>query len=326
MKHISVLLTQGNSSLSNLEASYKMFNMANDFSLQNGKEPIFKVNLVAAKKEIKKSNTIFAITPDATFEDIQKTDLIIIPATHGNYQQVVNDNQEAIPWLIKNYEQGAEIASLCIGAFILASTGLLDGKHCATHWLAAQEFRQMYPRVKLVDDRIITYENGIYTSGGAYSSLNLNLYLLEKYAGREMAILSSKVFEIDIERESQAPFIIFHGQKNHDDDDVRKAQSYLETNYTSSITINEVCNLVGVGRRSFERRFKKATNNTIIEYFQRVKIEAAKKELEKGSKTINEVMFEVNYNDPKTFRELFKRFTGITPNAYRNKFAKQISA
>lgn len=212
------------------------------------------------------------------------------------------------------------MASLCIGAFLLAGTGLLNGRTCATHWLAATEFREMFPEVGLIDDRIITDENGLYTSGGAYSSLNLNLYLIEKFAGREMAVLSSKIFEIDISRNSQSPFIIFTGQKSHDDKEILRIQEYMEKNYQERITVDELCDEMAMSRRTFERRFKKATANTVIEYLQRIKVEAAKKELEKGRKTINEVMYEIGYSDPKAFRDVFKKITDMTPLDYLNRY------
>ncbi|TDQ30099.1 GlxA family transcriptional regulator [Tenacibaculum caenipelagi] len=322
MKHISVLVPEGDSSLSNLEATYKMFTMANDALKRAGKPPLFSIHLVGMHKKAKLSNGLFSITPNTTISDIQQTDLIIIPAIHGDYKKVISDNIPFIRWIKKQYDNGAEIASLCIGAFLLASTGLLDGKDCATHWLAACEFREMFPEVNLIDDKIITDENGLYTSGGAYSSLNLNLYLIEKFAGREMAVLSSKIFEIDISRDSQSPFIIFKGQKSHDDEEILKIQEHIEQNFQHKITVDDLSEKIAVSRRTFERRFKKATSNTVVEYLQRVKIEAAKKELERGRKTVNEVMYEVGYTDPKAFREVFKKYTAITPSEYSNKYNK----
>ncbi|WP_417799308.1 GlxA family transcriptional regulator [Tenacibaculum sp.] len=324
MKHISILVPEGDSSLSNLEATYKMFTMANNTLLKAGKQPIFTTHLVGTHKKARLSNGLFSIIPNTTIADVQKTDLIIIPAIHGDYAQVISKNSAFIPWIKEQYANGAEIASLCIGAFLLASTGLLNGKDCATHWLAADEFRKMFPDVNLVDDRIITDENGVYTSGGAYSSLNLNLYLVEKFAGRDMAVLSSKIFEIDISRNSQSPFIIFKGQKSHNDKEILKIQEHIEQNYQQKITVDELSEKIAVSRRTFERRFKKATSNTVIEYVQRVKIEAAKKEFERGNKTVSEIMYEVGYNDAKGFRKVFKKVTNMTPSEYANKYRKTV--
>jgi transcriptional regulator GlxA family with amidase domain len=173
-----------------------------------------------------------------------------------------------------------------------------------------------------VDGSIITEEQGIYSSGGANSYWSLLLYLVEKYTDRDTAILASKYFAVDIDRESQAAFMMFEGQKNHDDNEILKAQEYIEDNYTERITVDELADKCKVGRRSFERRFKKATNNTIVEYIQRVKIEAAKRSFESSRKNINEVMFDVGYTDTKAFRTVFKKITGLTPIEYRNKYNK----
>lgn len=320
MKHISLLIPEGDSSLSNLEATYKMFSMTNKSLEQIGKQPLFNIQLVGINLKARLSNGIFSVTPDITIAEVEQTDLIIIPAIHGEYHQVIEANREFVPWIMAQFNKGAEVASLCIGAFLLASTGLLDGKKCATHWLAAKEFRELFPDVELIDDKIITDEQGIYTSGGAYSSLNLNLYLLEKYAGREMAVLSSKIFEIDISRNNQLPFIIFKGQKDHEDEAIKKAQELIEESYREKLTIDDLCEKKHLGRRTLERRFKKATSNSVTEYIQRVKIEATKRQLESSPKSVGEIRYDVGYSDVKSFRTVFKKITGLTPVDYRNRY------
>lgn len=131
----------------------------------------------------------------------------------------------------------------------------------------------------------------MYSSGGANSYWNLLLHLLEKYSGREIAILASKYFAIDIDRDTQNAFAMFKGQKNHNDAEILKAQEYIETNNQDKISVDELAELVSVGRRSFERRFKIATNNSALEYIHRIKIEAAKRSFESSRKNITEVMF-----------------------------------
>jgi len=266
---------------------------------------------------------LFSIHPDVLTSEVTKTDLIIIPAIQGRMKDALAMNQEFVPWLVAQYKQGAALASLCIGSFLLASTGLLDGKKCATHWLSANDFRSKFPKVNLVTDQIITDENGIYSSGGAYSSLNLVLYLVEKFAGREMAVLSSKVFQIEIDRNSQSAFMIFNGQKDHDDEPVKKAQEYIEQNFQEKMTVDQLASMFALGRRNFERRFKKATANTVIEYMQRVKIEAAKMSLESSRENVNEVIYNIGYSDPKAFRTTFKKITGLSPLQYRSKYYRE---
>jgi transcriptional regulator GlxA family with amidase domain len=263
---------------------------------------------------------------DKVLSEVKKTDLIFVPALIGDMKHALQLNQDFIPWIVKQYRQGAEVASLCIGAFLLASTGLLNGKKCSTHWKSANLFRSMFPEVDLVDDRIITEEQGLYSSGGANSYWNLLLYLLEKYTDREIAIVASKVFAVEIDRKSQSPFIMFNGQKTHEDEPVKKAQEFIENNVSDRISVEGLALKFAIGKRNFERRFKKATNNTPVEYMQRVKIEAAKKCLETSRKNVNEVMYDVGYTDTKAFRTVFKKITGLSPIDYKNKYSKMIVA
>jgi transcriptional regulator GlxA family with amidase domain len=320
MKHISILVPQG-AILGSIEGPRQLLTQVNQFFKAKGKEPLFSVRLIGLTAEIPLSGGLFTAHADHLLKDAKKTDLVIIPAVDGDIKSALEINREFIPWIKQQYEQGAEVASLCMGAFLLASTGLMKGRKCATHWLAANEFRQMFPDVNLIAEKVITDERGIYSSGGAYSYLNLILYLIEKYAGRDIAILCAKVFAIEIERENQSPFIIFQGQKEHEDLPIRKAQEFIENNFQEKITVNQLASMLALGRRNLERRFKKATSNTVVEYIQRVKIEAAKMSLESSRENVNEVMYKVGYTDTKAFRTTFKRITGLSPVQYRNKYS-----
>ena len=320
MKHISILVFES-SVLDSITAPRYLFTAVNDFLASAGKPPLFEVHLVGLSKEVRLHNGSFSVHPDAVIQDIEKTDLILIPALTGDLSEAIQLNQDFIPWIKAQHQTGAELASLCIGAFLLASTGLLDGKKCSTHWLFAHEFRRMFPEVILVADKIVTEEHRIYTSGGANSYWNLLLYLVEKYTDRAMAVLAAKFFAIEIDRHSQSAFMMFNGQKGHEDEPIRRAQTFIEENITEKILVEDLAAQFSIGRRNFERRFKKATNNTPVEYIQRVKIEAAKKGLETSRKNVNEVMYEVGYSDTKAFRTVFKKITGLSPLQYRNKFS-----
>jgi transcriptional regulator GlxA family with amidase domain len=325
MKHVSILVPEGDVSITNIEGTHQIFSEVNALLKRAGKAALFQIQLVGLKKETRIKKGMFSIHPDVLIGDVAKTDLIIIPAIQSDMQVALETNADFAPWIIKQYHAGATLASLCIGSFLLASTGLLSGKKCATHWLAAKDFRTRFPDVELVADKIVTGEHGIYSSGGAYSSLNLVLYLVEKYAGREMAILCSKVFQIEIERNSQSAFMIFHAQKDHQDEAVKTAQEFLEARYEERITVDELSELVGVSRRNLERRFRKATMNSINEYLQRVRIEAAKMNLERGYDNVNEAMYKSGYTDIKAFRTTFKKITGLSPVAYRKKYNSELT-
>jgi len=322
MKHVSVLVPRGAVALGCIDGSFILFTKANDFLAARGKPPLFSVQLVGLTREAQVYDRLFSVRPDAAFGEVTKTDLIIIPAVNGDKQEVIAQNRAFLPWIIRQHERGAEVASLCVGAFLLAATGLLKGRTCATHWMAVNEFRRLFPDVDLVSEGIITDEGGVYSSGGALSFWNLLLYLLEKYAGRDVAIFASKFYEIEIDRISQSSFLIFSGQHDHRDDAVRKAQEYIEGNYRDRIPVDQLCEMCAVGRRSLERRFRQATGNTISEYIQRVKIEAAKKSLETARKSVSEVMYDAGYSDMKAFRTIFRKIAGVTPMDYRNKYTR----
>lgn len=324
MKHISILVPE-RAILGSLEGTRQLFTQVNHFFADRGLAAPFKVQLVGLTAATPLTGGLFTAHNHVVFEDVEKTDLIIIPAFDGDFADALEANKAFVPWIKKQYANGAEVASLCLGAFLLATTGLLNGKKCATHWMAANDFRRMFPDVQLVTEKIITDEHRLYSSGGAFSYLNLILYLIEKYAGREMAILCAKVFAIEIERESQLSFTIFQGQKDHEDEQVKEAQLFIEKNYTERLTVDQLAAKLALSRRSFERRFKKATANTVNEYIQRVKMEAAKMGLESLKENVNEVMYKVGYNDTKAFRSTFKRITGLSPLEYRNKYRELAS-
>ncbi|MCU0432000.1 MAG: helix-turn-helix domain-containing protein [Bacteroidia bacterium] len=324
MKTVSILVPES-SVMQAIAGSKYLFSIANRFLAESGKPPLFHVQLAGATREVKLDDGAFTITADVLIEEVEKTDLVIIPPLFGQMEEAVALNQKLAPWINEQYQKGAEVASLCLGAFLLASTGLLEGKKCSTHWGYIGQFRQMYPEVEVVDGSIITEENRLYSSGGANSYWNLLLHILEKHTHREIAVTAAKFFAIDIDRNSQSAFVIFQGQKSHKDAEVLKAQEYIEQNLSAKTGVDELAGRVAVGRRSFERRFKTATGNTVLEYIQRVKIESAKRYLENSRSTVNEVMMEVGYSDTKAFRTIFRKITGLTPVEYRNKYYKASS-
>ena len=271
MKHLTILVPDGQNNLSSIVGVYKIFTRANEYWKKSGRKELFKIELAGVSKKVDFYDGLFSVRPHTNISAISKTHLIFIPSLNYSYQKTVKENRSIIDWVTKQYKNGAEVASICTGAFLLASSGLLDGKNCSTHWAVANDFREMYPGINLQTDKLITDENGIYTNGGAYSFLNLVIYLIEKYYDRQTAIFCSKVFQIEMDRQSQSAFIIFKGQKLHGDEVVKKAQDYIETNLDEKISIENLSSKFAVGRRNFDRRFIKATGNTPLEYAQRVK-------------------------------------------------------
>ncbi|AFD05303.1 GlxA family transcriptional regulator [Solitalea canadensis] len=320
-KHISILAMK-NANYASIIDARSVFTKANELFRVEHKKDVFEIEIIGEEQELMLEDGLVSIKPDRVTKNIEKTDLIIIPALRGDMLSSSHYNRFFVDWIIKQYKRNAEVASLCTGAFMLAFTGLLKEKKCTTHWQYANEFRFYYPNITLIDEKIIVEQNGLYSSGGGTAYWNLLLFLVEKYISREMAILVAKYFVVNLDKMVQTPFIVFNGLKEHNDREVLKAQEFIEEQYAEKITVDDLSEKLFLTRRTFERRFKKATHCTVLEYLQKVRIEASKKSLEIGRKSVDEIMLDVGYFDSQTFRELFKKITGITPLEYRDKYKK----
>ena len=295
---------------------------ANEFYVSRGQRPYYDIGLAGVNLQQRLLNVSFSLQGVQDISAVKKTDIIILPSYDTRDDFAINSSRAALDWVTAQYKQGAEVASLCTGTFLLAATGLLKGQSCSTHWKAETAFRSLFPEQELAMHKIITDHKGLYTAGGAQSSLNLMLYLVEKYNGREAALYCAKVLQIDIERNSQLPFIVFEGLKEHADTAIRSVQEYIEENVEEKLTVEFLADRCAMNRINFSRRFKRATKVSPVDYIQRVKVEAAKRSLEAGRKNVNEVMYGVGYTDVKAFRLIFKKVAGLTPLEYRNKFSK----
>lgn len=250
-------------------------------------------------------------------------DLVMVPAMHlDRIGEIMQKEKGMVDWLKKQHAGGADIASMCTGAFIVAATGLLDGSRTTTHWAGSPFFRQLFPKVKLEDDKIIIDDGRFYSSAGAFSFTSLIIYLIEKFCGRDMAFAASKVFMVHVHNSTQHAFSIFNLQRNHEDEEIGKVQDYIEKNYDELLTISGLTRKFNMSSRTFIRKFTATTGNTPLEYIQRVRVEAAKKLFEKGKLTVEQVCLKVGYGDFGFFRNIFKRLTGLTPQEYKKKYGQ----
>src|SRR6185437_14879203 len=337
MKPVTFLIADGVLNPSCLFSAIEVFEKANDFHQIRDHQPYYRIRLAGTTVEQPVAGGLFSLQvaplDDATDEpniadaanaaDATDPGLIILPSFGEQDDFAIRKSKMALDWIVRQYAKGAEVASLCTGAFLLAATGLLDGKVCATHWQAEAHFRKLFPELDLQPSKIVTDQQGVYTAGGAVSSLNLALYIVEKYSGREAALYCAKMLQIDIDRNSQSPFILFDGLKDHKDDAIRNMQHYIEQHVGDRLTVDQLAIRCAMDRINFSRRFKRATRLAPADYIQRIKMEAAKRKFESTSKNISEVMYEVGYVDVKAFRQLFKKVVGLTPSEYKNKFSQR---
>ncbi|MEX6688998.1 helix-turn-helix domain-containing protein [Danxiaibacter flavus] len=321
MKQVSLLIYE-DAILSCISGPLDLLTGVNQFLEEQGKRPAFKIELVSEKlKNIQLIHPAQFICYK-NLSDVQSPDLIIVPSFYGQAVPVLEKNKAIINWIREKYVKGAEVASLCQGSYFLAEAGLLSGRSCTSHWMAMEDMKNRYPDISLQPDKVITDNDGIYTSGGAFSSLNLILYLIEKFCGREACVWMSKMFSIDMDKLSQAHFAVFQSQRKHNDEAVLLAQDYIEKNFHLPISVDEISEKACMSKRNFIRRFRTATRNNPLEYLQRVRIESAKKALENSEKQIQSLMYDVGYNDMKSFRTIFRRITGLSPQEYRRKYAR----
>lgn len=314
--------------LSSAAAPLDIFTRTNDILQADGQSPAFDVALVGRQSDRVSLSLPVSFHCRRTLDEVppkstgHRQSLILVPAFSGDWDDVREKNRDVVEWLGRHYRAGTEIASLCLGSYFLAEAGLLDGKPCTSHWAAFEDMRRRYPKVELQPDSVLTDQSGIYSGGGAFSSLNLVLYLVEKFCGHDTGVRVAKNFSIHRDHVNQAHFSVFNGLNQHGDRLILSAQDYIENHYSKDISVECVAVRVNMSKRNFIRRFKQAVQITPLEYIQRVKIEAAKKALERGQKNIQALTHQVGYSDSKTFRSVFKRVTGVTPQVYRSKYGR----
>ncbi len=233
----------------------------------------------------------------------------------------IADREKIKQWLTFCEEQGTVISSFCTGAFLLASSGLLAGKTATTHWRSADLFRRVFPYIRLDCDQLIVDNGDVICSGGSMSYIDLCLHLIDRFIGKDIVSDCAKLLVFDPVRQKQSPYVSFKAQKKHEDKAILAAQDWLERHFNNDISMEALADKVGLGTRTFKRRFKQATSENPINYLQRIRVEQVKDKLEKTNDSINQIIWSVGYEDISSFRQLFKRFTGLTPKDYRQKFS-----
>lgn len=284
--------------------------------------PLFQTEIVTADGKPVFAHGGIPIYPDKAMTQVTEADVVMIAPFLPNLAPLPDNFNDVRDWITERYSQNNLICAICTGAFLLAETGLLDGKLATTNWQFTRMFKRRYPKVKLKPEMIITMDSGFICSGAATAAHNLGLYLIEKYGSAELASICAKAMLIDPSRDSQAPYMVSDFQIEHNDAEIKIAQKWMETHYKENITIDSAAGYVGISPRHFKRRFKSAVGESPLTYLQRVRIEAAKKSLENTKDNINEITFQIGYEDSSSFRRLFKKFTGLSPREYRDKFQR----
>ncbi|MDZ4309484.1 MAG: GlxA family transcriptional regulator [Cypionkella sp.] len=227
---------------------------------------------------------------------------------------------EAARWLREQHAAGTTLCSVCAGAFVLAETGLIDGRRVTTHWAFAQQLAQRFPKVHLAEQHMVLDEGDIMTAGGILAWADLGLTLVQRLLGPSTMLATARFLLIEPPRHSQRAFAQFIPRFDHGDDAIRQSQHHIHAHAT---TLNGVADLqlaAGMTGRTFLRRFSAATGFRPVEYLQQVRIAKAREALEHSLTPVDRIAWDVGYADPAAFRKLFQKLTGLPPAAYRQRF------
>lgn len=294
------------------------------WQLMQGQQPspFFDVQIASLKKRPVRCINQIVINSHIAIEDVEHTDLLLIPTIGGELSSVLNKSRPLLAHIQKHFANHSDIASNCSGAFLLAEAGILNGKEATTHWGYASLFKSRYPQVKLCAEKMITSAQNIYCSGGGMAWFDLALLLIERYCGHDVATTTAKAHVIDIYRGEQGAYANISTKKYHQDPDILLVQEWLELHYRQSIAVSDLPLMINLTLRTFNRRFKKATEQNPLEYLQTLRVEAAKKQLETTHDSVERIVTHVGYDDLSSFTRLFKKHTGLSPSQYAKKFKR----
>lgn len=283
----------------------------------------FQVKVASIDGKPIRTRTGLVINPDISLKEASAADIVLVASCGEDIETAIKQNQAAIPWLVKQYEAGALLGSICSGLALLAETGLMDGRKAATHWGMRDEFQQRYPQIEIQGDDLYVDDGDIVTSGGGNAGSDLALHLVEKFCSCEKSKQCANALLLDTNRGSQKPYSGILHHRIHNDDKVQTIQNWLDENFHQEINLDELADNNHMSPRNFKRRFKLASGETPLGYLQKLRVEAAKKLLESSDSAVDQISLQVGYADHNHFRKLFKRHTTLTPSNYRERYRRK---
>lgn len=284
----------------------------------------FNVRIISIQKQVFSCGNRVPVIPDCAIDENPSADIIILPelwlgpdeTIQGRYPQIMK-------WLRNQYHQGVFLYSACSGSIMLAESGLLDGCPATSHWGYQDLFKKQYPRVKFNPEPNIVFadhDGRIVTAGGTTSWHDLAIHIISRHISTGEAMRIAKVYLLKWHNEGQLPYAALNRNAPHTDSVVRKCEQWLKEHYCDTDPLTQLIQYADIPERTLKRRFKSATGNSLTSYIQNLRIEEAKRLLETSPKSVDDISYQVSYEDASFFRRLFKRLTGITPSQYRRMF------
>lgn len=294
-----------------------IFHIASNYAKQKS-EVKLQITYLSIGKELELNQKNIHIDTTAIASD-DFYDIIIFPPLMGQID-VMHQDKELTAWIIKMFHDGALVSSVCASSFILAQTGLLDFKRATTHWIYESLFAKTFPKVNLESDMILVDEGNIITAGGMSASVDLALYLIEKYLSKDTANKCANILLVDRGRDSQRSYKDLTNFMLIEDEEIKKLIVWAKKNLSKSIGTKELAKKMEMQERTFLRLFKKVLSTTPTKYLQNLRIEKAKTKLINTSHSFEQITNDVGFYNESSFRRLFKKETSLTPGEYRSKF------
>ena len=286
-----------------------------------GRDTVFDVSLVSLDGLAVTYRDRISVRVDLSAESVTNMDLVVVPGLDDELESSFERNAAWAPWIARWHQEGAVVASSCSGAFLVAEAGILDGRTATTHWMYAAHMQRRYPAVRVVAERLMVDHGDVITSGGATTFLDLALYLVERFAGRERANAAARVLLIDGARTSQLPYATYGAaHREHDDDVVHRVQDVIDANLSSALLIADLAYDAGLSSRTLTRRFQSTLRCAPQSYIQLRRIDTARRLLETTDNAIDTIRRQVGYRDPASFRRVFRHHTGLAPSEYRYRY------
>jgi transcriptional regulator GlxA family with amidase domain len=298
-----------------------ILSFANSQHRSNKDVDLFEIEIVTETGEPANGFSKLPIQAQRSIKTKSNFDLIYVPGFVGHHPELLLKQIKLTNWLYLQYKKGTVMTAACNGNFLLAEAGVLNGKRATTHWSLADAFRSRYKDIVLEPEKIVIDNGSVISAAGVTAYFNLALFLIERYASKELAVTSAKVFLVDSGRKIQTPYQMYQVAKNHGDEEIVRVQDWLEKKFNENITLEKMTEISNLGTKTLMRRFKKVTGETPMMYLQKLRIENAKRLLESKRVSFNEITWKVGYNDVSSFHKVFKLETGLTPIEYRSKFS-----
>jgi len=293
-------------------------------------EDVLEVSIVAATRAPFRCFGGVLVEPHAALDEVDAPDAVVVCDMYTPINQPPRGNYpREVEWLKQAHANNALLCSVCSGSAVLAETGLLDGLEVSGHWAYRHMFREFYPKIIWREETVLNLsaeQRRIITTGGVTAWHDLAIYLITRFCGQQHALDTTRLHLLSVHRDGQLPFAAMTRSKQHDDAVIADCQDWIADNYHCSNPVARMTERSGLVPRTFARRFRAATGYHPLDYVQELRIESARNRLATGSEKIDDIALEVGYEDPTSFRRLFKRKTGITPALYRRKFAGIVAA